>query len=211
TINVPEFFKQANNAIADGALLPLTLSGTLSGTPTKPVVLGNSLQLQVFNPETDFDGDGVNNKVELATSGLNPALADSDRNGINDGDEDLDGDGLSNREEATLGSGLRSWDTDGDGLSDGSEVRTHGTEPLKADTDEDGLSDGAEISNIPASSPLKKDTDGDQIPDALELQMGLNPSDAADGAADKDNDGLSNAQEALRGTRIDLPDTDGDT
>ncbi|HLD65651.1 MAG TPA: Ig-like domain-containing protein [Pseudomonas sp.] len=90
-------------------------------------------------------------------------------------------------------------------------MRTHKTDPLKADTDGDGLSDGAEVGNIPASSPLKVDTDGDGISDPLELQMGLNPSEAADGLSDKDSDGLSNAREVLLGTTINNPDTDGDT
>src|SRR5690606_19791057 len=106
---------------------------------------------------------------------------------------------------------LRVADSDGDGLSDGSEVLTHGTDPLNPDTDGDGLSDGAEVSNIPASSPLKADTDGDGIPDRLELQAGLNPSDAADGLLDKDNDGLTNIREFLLGTSITNADTDGDT
>src|SRR5690606_16671730 len=61
-----------------------------------------------------------------------------------------------------------------------------------------------------SSSPLKKDTDGDDIPDALELQMGLNPRDPADGALDKDGDGLSNAREAVLGTRLDNRHSDAD-
>ncbi|MCK7516729.1 MAG: hypothetical protein MZV64_02880 [Ignavibacteriales bacterium] len=36
-------------------------------------------------------------------------------------------------------------DTDADGLSDNSEIKTHNTDPLKADTDGDGLSDGDEL------------------------------------------------------------------
>ncbi|HLD66196.1 MAG TPA: hypothetical protein VJA19_09140, partial [Pseudomonas sp.] len=126
-ITVPAFFSLPNNTIADGALLPLTLGGTIAGTPTKPVVMGNGLTLQVFDPLGDFDGDGLSNKIELETVGLDPTTRHSDGNGIEDGADDLDGDGLSNLEEATLGTKLRVIDTDGDGLSDGSEVRTHKT------------------------------------------------------------------------------------
>ncbi|WP_205895469.1 Ig-like domain-containing protein [Metapseudomonas otitidis] len=207
----PTFFQAANSPIADGTLLPLTLTGTLPGTPIRPVVLGNALTLQVFDPVGDFDGDGLSNKVELETSGLDPTLPDSDGNGIPDGDEDLDGDGLTNLQEAKAGTKLRVYDTDGDDLSDGAEVLTHGTNPLLKDTDGDGLTDGEEVRNVPSSSPLLKDTDGDKIPDPLELKMGLDPRDPADGEADKDGDGLSNTREALLGTFIDKPDSDGDT
>jgi hypothetical protein len=48
-------------------------------------------------------------------------------------------------------------------------------------------------------SPLT-DSDLDGIPDAAEVQMGLNPNDSADGLADTDADGASNAQEYLAGT-----------
>ncbi len=210
-ITVPSFFDLPDSPVVDGALMPLNLGGVLPGSPARPVQIGNALQIQVFDPLGDFDGDGLNNKLELETQGLDPTLRDTDGNGIEDGAEDFDGDGLSNLQEAQLGTQLRVADSDGDGLSDGSEVLTHGTDPLNPDTDGDGLSDGAEVGNIPASSPLKADTDGDGIPDKLELQMGLNPSDASDGQLDKDNDGLSNIREFQLGTAINNPDTDGDT
>ena len=37
------------------------------------------------------------------------------------------------------------WDTDGDGLSDGEEVQTYGTDPVEADTDGGGRTDGQEV------------------------------------------------------------------
>jgi hypothetical protein len=43
--------------------------------------------------------------------------------------------------------GSASDDTDGDGLTDASELATHGTDPLRLDTDEDGLSDPTELAN----------------------------------------------------------------
>jgi len=40
---------------------------------------------------------------------------------------------------------LTAADTDGDGLTDGAEVNTFGTDPLDRDSDNDGLNDGQEI------------------------------------------------------------------
>lgn len=58
-------------------------------------------------------------------------------------------------------------DSDGDGLSDASEV-TYGTDPSDADSDDDGLSDGTEIANG-RSSPLVADSDRDGVDDFLDL------------------------------------------
>ena len=44
-------------------------------------------------------------------------------------------------------------DTDGDGLSDGEEVKLYGTDPLDSDSDGDGLSDGDEL-DVVATDPL---------------------------------------------------------
>jgi hypothetical protein len=42
-----------------------------------------------------------------------------------------------------------------------------------------------------------RDSDGDGMPDAWEQEHGLNPNDAADGAADRDSDGYTNVEEYL--------------
>ena len=57
------------------------------------------------------------------------------------------------------------------------------------DTDKDGILDSQDT-----------DDDNDGIPDVWELQYGLNPLDAADAKADKDNDGVSNQQEYMAKT-----------
>ena len=77
---------------------------------------------------------------------------------------DSDGDELSDEEELGLGTDPNNYDTDGDGLSDGSEVRADGwgTNPLSADTDGDGYTDGDELfvygtdPNSPASVPAQQ-------------------------------------------------------
>ncbi|MCM1062052.1 MAG: cellulose binding domain-containing protein, partial [Eubacterium sp.] len=94
---------------------------------------------------TDTDGDGLPDGYEVLECGTNPALFDSDGNGISDADEDLDGDGLSNIEEYRLGTVPIVKDSDSDGLSDGEEVNIHNTDPLVYDNDSDGICDGDEI------------------------------------------------------------------
>src|SRR5439155_5667946 len=143
----------------------------------------------------DSDGDGMPDWWEnLYAPTLNPNVADAD--------QDPDGDGLTNLQEfqnvfpSTPGAVIRTnptvADTDGDGLSDGAEVKRTvsgnpaPTNPLLADTDGDGLSDkvetGTGIFNGPndtGTDPLKVDTDGDTFPDLQEVLSGSNPNSSA--------------------------------
>ncbi|HYT17833.1 MAG TPA: LamG-like jellyroll fold domain-containing protein [Thermoplasmata archaeon] len=84
----------------------------------------------------------------------------------------------------TKANGTGSFDTDADGLSDGVEVNTYGSNPTMRDTDADGLPDNVEVATrnatIPingtlktisyTTSPTSPDTDGDGIPDLQEIQ-----------------------------------------
>src|SRR5262249_612191 len=57
---------------------------------------------------------------------------------------------------------------------------------------------------------LDDDSDGDLLVDSFEAANGLDPFSKSPYSADKDGDGLSNLHEALLGTDLSNPDTDGD-
>jgi hypothetical protein len=65
---------------------------------------------------------------------------------------DSDNDGLWDRDEIRLGTSLTNPDSDGDGLTDGAEVHSYHTNPLKADSDGDGLSDAGNSTRIKDAS-----------------------------------------------------------
>lgn len=59
-------------------------------------------------------------------------------------------------------------DSDGDGLLDTDELKTHKTDPLNRDTDYDGLTDAEEIETH-KTDPLNRDTDGGKVADGHEV------------------------------------------
>lgn len=70
-------------------------------------------------------------------------------------------------------------DSDGDGLSDESEVNIHGTNPNDGDSDNDGLNDGDEI-NIYNTDPNDLDSDDDTFSDGDEVGLyNMDPNDEA--------------------------------
>jgi len=111
------------------------------------------------------------------------------------GDGDADKDGLLKSEEKRLGTNPNNFDTDGDGLSDGDEVRKYRTNPLKGDTDGDGLSDADEVLKY-KTDPLKADTDGDGLSDGDEIS--LTKTDPL--KADTDGDGYNDGEEVKNKT-----------
>lgn len=194
--------------------------------------------LAIYGPtdplNVDTDGDGINDGVEagISTDGIDggnsdvagipytgtapgfvgdadpasttdPTDTDSDNDGLPDGGEDLNADG-------------QTVNTIGDSNSSGSGE----TDPNLVDTDSDGLSDGDEVNatgpltGIGSTDPLDADTDDGGTQDGTELLAdGTNPvfgNGNDDAAADPDNDGLSNAQEAILGTDPDDADSDND-
>jgi hypothetical protein len=144
-------------------------TGDASGSENPTTILMDSDKTvgATFVEDTgDPDNDGLTNYQEIIIRLTNPDIADTDSDGVNDGQEIIDG---TNPLVA---------DSDGDGLTDGEE-KTRTTNPLAKDTDGDGLSDREE-ELITKTNPLLADTDGDSISDAIE---------------DTDNDGISNLRE----------------
>lgn len=102
----------------------------------------------------DDDRDGLLNSLETQL-GTDPALADTDGDGLVDGNDGL----------VPIGNIPGGVDTNGDGFADGEQVFS--TNPLLADTDGDRLGDGLEAAN--ASDPLDANSwpalaDGDIAP-----------------------------------------------
>jgi Bacterial TSP3 repeat len=147
----------------------------------------------------DDDDDGLTNVAE-DDAGTDPNLADTDEDGLTDGEE-----------LAEIGTSPLSADTDSDGVLDGDEV-AQGSDPL------DGLAGApAEVApateETPAAEPTPAgvvaapgDSDGDGLEDVIELELGTDPADL-----DTDDDGSTDGDEYYvhqTGTRN--PDTDGD-
>lgn len=127
-------------------------------------------------------------------------------------ESDEDGDGiLSSVEDANLDCELsagemnaNSADTDGDGISDGTEYYLGKTNPLSTDSDSDGISDGAEDDNADGivdlgngeTDPTLTDSDGDTITDGdedLNHDGGVDSGETNPSLSDTDADGNDDA------------------
>jgi len=142
----------------------------------------------------DVDNDGLLRSEEKKL-GTNPKIADTDGDGISDGDEAL-----------KLFTNPLKADSDGDGVSDADEVNLYKTNPLKADSDDDKLTDVEELIEH-KTNPLVADSDGDGLDDYAELnEYKTNPL-----VADTDGDGLNDYDELMTFKTDPLvSDTDGD-
>lgn len=137
------------------------------------------------DPNTyDTDGDGYGDNQEVV-NGSDP-LDDNSIPANGQPGADTDGDLLSDETENQIGTDSTKPDTDDDQLTDFAEVgfepgSSTGTDPLLFDTDGDGLGDGSEY--LPGgwgTDPIEIDTDADGYNDGDELFVyGTDPKDAA--------------------------------
>ncbi len=185
---------QSANYVADTATGVITFIGNATGTEGAG---SDSASCPEPAAAPDSDNDGISDPAE-ALLGTDPEDADTDNDGIDDGDEvnatgPLDGLAPTNPLDA---------DSDDDGLPDGAELAADTpTNPNNADTDDDGLPDGLEAgvdapvmggdSGGPAEVPFEgTDTDSPSwIPDA-DPDTTTDPTDA-----DSDDDGLEDGDE----------------
>ncbi len=139
----------------------------------------------IDSEKEDFDNDGLNNYIEIYVTGTDPALADSDKDGINDADEDYDGDGITNIEEVQIGTDLDKIDSDKDDISDYEEINIYNTNPCDYDTDDDSLSDGDEV--VLGLNPLIQKTDGITPDSEREFVQELSEENVSESLLKNDN------------------------
>jgi hypothetical protein len=164
-----------NSAYGD----PLTWTGTANPPPSRTTYLPQlRFYFQINGPDCDDTSALVNSgRTEVPCDDL-----DNDCNPATPDDWDADGDGLGYCDEFSYGTSDAVADSDGDGLRDGPEVNLYRTSPTNWDSDGDRLADGYEAASL-------------AHPGAT-----LDPMNAADGAADFDGDGNSNANEIWNGS-----------
>ena len=173
------------------------------GTPTpdaaETLPVATAAAEQATTDDADDDEDGLTNAAE-DEAGTDLSLADTDEDGLSDGQEVLE-----------TGTSPLSADTDSDGVLDGDEV-AQGTDPLDglaAAPAEEAPAVEEPVAEEPAPADVVAapgDSDGDGLEDTIEAELGTDPVDL-----DTDDDGLTDGDEYYvyqTGTRN--PDTDGD-
>lgn len=213
-----EFFLTRNITVNAEFLFHYLFADNFDAFPSQEV--RDKFLSGVIKPESAESADDGNDGYFTLSAGLRVFLFEN---------EDIDGDLLKNREEETIGTNPYDQDTDGDGLTDYEEVRSHHTlplnkdtdgeglndyvevmkyhtDPLKADSDDDGLNDFEEVQKH-HTDPMRPDTDAEGLQDGREVRIGSNP-----GIADSDRDGLNDFEEAEQ-THTDplKPDSDSDS
>ncbi len=207
-----------------------TLTGTTLAASDTPLIFGSPRSLPSRVPCVQLDNirlysDAVTSAkiAEIAANALSPeAVADWDNDGASNYQEsvngtdpnlaDTDGDGISDGSEIagtqqggqTVYSNPRVKDSDGDGLDDIYELNVSHTNPGNNDSDADGLNDGEELNQY-YTDPKNADTDNDGMPDGWEVRYALNPK-ANDASDNPDNDSANNLAEYLAKTNPHVPD-----
>ncbi len=187
----------AGEGMQGGFLFPAGIGFDLF--TSRSVAFTMNVGYRLIEDKVDLLAKDKINGYLAGSAGLTFFLGDSES-------DDEDQDGLTTAQERRLGTNPKVGDTDGDGLSDGEEVKKYRTNPLRMDTDGDGLKDGDELFKY-RTDPTKFDTDGDGLGDGDEvLKYKTDPL-----KADTDGDGLSDGDEVLKYKTNPLRvDSDGD-
>jgi len=156
----------------------------------------NGLDSTRNDANEDLDSDNLTN-IDEYHQGTKPNVADTDGDGLNDGDE-----------VHTYATSPTIADTDGDGLNDGTEI-SMGTNPNNVDSDGDGDNDNVDPDPLNPNITLL-DIDGDGMPNSWENQYNNTNANLADAEGDLDSDGLTNLREYQASTNPDSADTDND-
>jgi len=178
--DIPSAFLAFDSPLAPGRYR-LEVAAAAADRAGNPLGTGQSATFLLYRLDDDDDGDCMPDALE-PEFGQNPTEADSDGDGLLDGDEDFDGDGLSNCAELLItGTELNVADSDGDGVRDGNE-----------DTDSDGIPDAEELAvgvDGFLTNPLVADSDADGMDDGVEVALGLDPTNPGDAGSDVVIDG----------------------
>ena len=195
----PAVFDTDSDGLGDGQE-----QGVAAGIPAG-VSDGNGVAFAGTDPDV-FVADG-----DAGISTTDPAAADTDADGLDDGAEDLNADGVfAGDQPGTLADETDPAlaDTDADGQGDAAEGGAAGPDldldgaidaldPANEDQDADGLTDNAEVAA--GTDPNDADTDGDGLLDGADLDPG---------DADTDDDGVADGAEITTDPAV--FDTDGD-
>ncbi|MHA1121500.1 MAG: hypothetical protein ACTSPC_01645 [Candidatus Heimdallarchaeota archaeon] len=166
---------------------------------------------EVIGKDTDYDRLADFEETNIWTT--DPFVADTDADGILDGDEvdywqDRDINPLFDFDLDTFGN-LLDVDSDDDTINDGDEVNFWGSDPNNLDSDADGVSDEDEVSPITQyeTHPALSDSDTDGINDFDELFGLLDPLNPAANHTGYIPGQTNTTTTSLNATN---PDTDGD-
>ena len=151
---------------------PVLLPGTVTYySPNLPLAVNGNGYVLTIDADEPVAAVDIFNLPAPPQPAADPALLDSDADGIPDGDE-----------TAVYGTDPGNADSDVDGVSDGAELAA-GTNPLVADstvavdTDGDGLLDADESAF--GTDSIIADSDGDGWLDGDEVSIGTDPLDAS--------------------------------
>lgn len=121
----------------------------------------------------DEDDDSLPDAWEISKglSATDNGLLDRAREGENG---DYDNDGLNNREEYLAGTDPCNADTDGDGITDGDEINSHGTDPLVSDAPQEAIAGTIDVTTFTSAQYNWNFIDGGLISDTFRGDISWN-------------------------------------